>query len=356
MKTLPMIKIGEREIKHGLPPYVIAEIGVNHEGSMDLAVELITQAKQAGADAVKFQTYKASKLASVNSPAYWDQTKENTKTQFALFSKYDNFEIEDYQKLAKVSEQLDIDFLSTPFDEDAVDFLDPLMKCYKIASADILNVPLLRKIASKKKPVILSTGASTEDEIQFSLNTLSNADCSDVALLHCILNYPTPDENAHLQMIEGLKTTWPDKIIGYSDHTMPDLMMTSISTAYALGALIIEKHFTHDKTLPGNDHYHAMDAQDLKNFVKNVKKIHPLLGDKIRKEPINEEKKSIANARRSIVLTNDLVAGSTLTSESITCKRPGTGICSSQWDKILGLKVRHAMKADDILQWSDISG
>tara|TARA_B100000700_G_C14978904_1_gene825331 strand:+ start:290 stop:1354 length:1065 start_codon:yes stop_codon:yes gene_type:complete len=348
------ISLGSRVIDSESKPYIIAEIGVNHEGSLDQAKELIILAKEGGADAAKFQSYKADTLASKQSPAYWDTTKEPTKSQHELFQKYDQFEPEDYSVLANFCNDIKIDYLSTPFDDNAIEFLNPLVPFFKIASADITNIPFLRRIADKEKPVVLSTGASSIDEINLAIKTLTDSGCKDIALLHCILNYPTSFKNAHLQMIKSLVNTFPNHIIGYSDHTLPDDAMTSLVTAYLLGAKVIEKHFTHDKSLKGNDHYHAMDKNDLKRFVELIDKIHISLGDKIKKMPIKTEEISRLNARRSIVLKNSLSAGQNLQEKDLTYKRPGTGISPIHWDQIIGKKIKIDLEKDSILKWDHL--
>ena len=321
---------------------------------MDQAKKLIDLAKEGGADAAKFQSYKADTLASKNSPSYWDTTKEPTESQHELFQKYDQFEPDDYVVLSQYCKTNKIDFLSTPFDDSAVEFLDPLVPFFKIASADITNIPFLRKIAAKGKPIVLSTGASTLKEIDIALDVLENSGCTDIALLHCILNYPTPFEYAHLRMIKGLMKTYPNNIIGYSDHTLPDDAMTSLVTAHLLGAVIIEKHFTYDKTLPGNDHYHAMDVKDLKRFIELIKQIHVSLGSDSQKKPIETEKISRLNARRSVVLTKNVKKNHIILEEDITYKRPGTGVSPLHWDKIIGAKTIRELESDHILQWSDL--
>lgn len=348
------IKLGERIIYPDSKPYIIAEIGVNHEGSMDQAKKLIDLAKKGGADAAKFQSYKADTLASKLSPAYWDTTKEPTKSQHELFQKYDQFEPEDYIALANYCKKNEIDFLSTPFDDQAIEFLNPLVSFFKIASADITNTPFLRKIANKGKPVVLSTGASTLDEIDMAIDTLQSAGCEQLALLHCILNYPTPFEQAHLQMIKGLISAYPEHIIGYSDHTLPDDAMTSLITAFLLGAVIIEKHFTYDKTLPGNDHYHAMDIKDLSRFVELINRITISLGKESCKKSIDTEEISRLNARRSIVLNRDVSKNHILTENDLIYKRPGTGISPLNWDKVIGSRTVRKLDCDYILKWSDI--
>ncbi len=349
------IKLGSRVIDSRSKPYVIAEIGVNHEGSLDQAKRLIDQAKKGGADAAKFQSYKAATLASKHSPSYWDTTKEPTRSQYALFQKYDNFGPDEYRALAEHCRQASIDFLSTPFDDEAIEFLDPLVPFFKIASADLTNIPFLRKVAAKGKPVVLSTGASTLGEVDIAVEALTQAGCADIALLHCILNYPTDNANAHLRMIEGLKRAYPRNIIGYSDHTLPDDAMTSLVTAHLLGAVIIEKHFTHDKTLPGNDHYHAMDQHDLARFVALAETVHVLLGPSDHNAPIATEAISRKNARRSIVLARDVATGQQLTAADLTYKRPGTGVSPMHWDEVLNRRTAAALQADHVLQWQDLA-
>ena len=348
------IKLGDRIIYPDSKPYIIAEIGVNHEGSMDQAKVLIDLAKEGGADAAKFQSYKADTLASKQSPAYWDTNKEPTNSQHELFKKYDQFGPDDYVALAEHCKSNKIDFLSTPFDDNAIEFLYPLISFYKIASADITNIPFLRKIATKGKPVVLSTGASTISEVDMAIEALQKAGCNMLALLHCILNYPTPFEQAHLRMIKGLVKTYPNFVIGYSDHTLPDDDMTSLVAAHLLGAQIIEKHFTHDKNLPGNDHYHAMDVKDLTRFVELIDRIHISLGDQTHKEPIETEDISRLHARRSLVMNKDVPVNHILEEEDLTYKRPGTGISPDKWDDVIGRKTTGDIKKDDILKWEHL--
>ena len=263
---------------------------------------MILMAKKGGADAVKFQTYKAELLASKNSPAYWDTNKEKTKNQFQLFKKYDKFNVNDYRELYKFCKKKEIDFLSTPFDEKAVDFLSPMVPYFKIASADITNYPLLKKIGKKKKITFLSTGASNYNEIEKALSVLKSNGSPLTVILHCILNYPTKESLANLKMISHIKSKFKNHIIGYSDHTLPNKQMDTLTTAYLLGAKVLEKHFTLDKTKKGNDHYHSMDYSDLLKFTKKLKLINTIIGNSKIKKPIIEEKKSRRHARRSIVV------------------------------------------------------
>ena len=343
-----------KETISGKIPYLIAEIGVNHEGDFNLAKHLIDLAKEGGANAAKFQTYKAHKLASKESPSYWDTSKETTKSQYELFQKYDKFSKDDYYNLSEYCQKVGIDFLSTPFDDDAVDFLNPIIPFFKVASADINNIPLLRKIATKNKPIILSTGASTLSEVENAIQVINEINQIEIGLLHCILNYPTNDELANLNMIESLKKIYPECVIGYSDHTIPDPNMLTLTTAYILGAEIIEKHFTHNKKLEGNDHYHAMDVKDTKIFRNITEKIIKLKGKKSFKKPIQSENISRLNARRSIVTKGKIKFGKVIKESDITYKRPGTGISVEHWDFVVGKVAKRSLDEDHIIKWDEI--
>lgn len=351
----PQVLLGRRTLSPGSPPYVIAEVGVNHEGSLAKAKELIELAGEGGADAAKFQSYTADSLASRNSPAYWDLAMEPTASQHELFGRYSSFGEDEFAELADHCSSVGIEFLCTPFDDRSVEFLEPLVPAYKVASADITNIPFLRLIASKGKPVVLSTGASTLGEIDLATDTLKQGGCSEIVLLHCVLNYPTKNENAHLRMITGLLRAFPGQLVGYSDHTLPDESMTALVAAHLLGAVVIEKHFTHDKKLPGNDHYHAMDVDDLKRFTSLVGDIHRLLGSTDVKEPIASEEVSRLNARRSIVVNRPVKSGHTLRDEDLTYKRPGSGVSPIHWCEVVGRVALRDMAVDDVLQWEDLT-
>lgn len=351
---MPRVTLGSRTVDAGERPYVIAEIGVNHEGSMDLARRMIEQAQEAGADAVKFQTYKADKIASRHSPAYWDTEKEPTQSQHQLFRKFDSFGPDEYAALAEHCRIVGITFVSTPFDMEAVDFLDPLVRFFKIASADLTNVPLLRKIAAKGKPVLLSTGAATLGEIDMAVSTLSETGCRDIVLLHCVLNYPCPDADANLNMIAGLQRCFPQFVVGYSDHTVPDGAMRILTASWLIGAAVIEKHFTHDKSLPGNDHYHAMDVADLERFIGNIDSLLSARGSS-HKAPLPSEAPARQHARRSIVPIRDIAEGEELGEELLTTKRPAHGISPLHWDEVMGRKAARPLAEDRPLQWEDLA-
>ena len=329
-------------------PYLIAEAGVNHEGSMDLAYRLIDEAKEGGANAIKFQTYKASTIASKSSPAYWDLSKEPTDSQYKLFQKYDSFWKSEYEALAIHCQKAEIEFLSTPFDVESAYFLNELMPVFKISSSDLNNKPFIEFLCRFEKPIILSTGASFLWEVEQTLSWIDSYG-NDVALLHCILNYPTDDSNANLAMITGLANKFPDRLIGYSDHTLPKDMKT-LEVATLLGARIIEKHFSHDKTLPGNDHYHAMDKEDLKHFHSRMDKLLELIGSSHR-QPLPTEDISRKNARRSLVSSRFIQAGQTILEEDITWKRPGNGIDPRELDRVIGKTSIQDIEEDTLLNW-----
>lgn len=330
-------------------PYIIAEAGVNHEGDMDLAKRLIEEAKEGGAHAIKFQTYKAGTIASKHSPSYWDTEMEPTRSQYELFQKYDKFWKNEFEALKRHCDACDIEFMSTPFDVASADFLDDLMDVYKISSSDITNKPFIRYMCAKKKPILLSTGASHMHEVQEATEWIGDHG-NPVALLHCVLNYPTLDANAHLGMILDLRKKFPDTIIGYSDHTLPKDMRVC-ETAVALGARIIEKHFTHDKSLPGNDHYHAMDKNDLKVFNQNLACLFEILGSqKVTALPGEEQARQ--HARRSLVAAGNIATGTTIRAEHLTWKRPAHGISPKYIDQLIGKTATEDIPEDTVLQWN----
>lgn len=339
-------------------PFLIAEIGVNFydiakkEGISDLdaAKLMIKEAYECGIDAVKFQSYKADTIASRNSPAYWDLSEEPTTSQFELFKKFDKFGRDEYRELADYSKELGIMFLSTPFDFDSVDYLDEFMDFYKISSSDLTNIPFIKYIAGKNKPILLSTGASTLKEIKTAVDAIEEVSDVDIAIMHCVLSYPTAFEDANLLMIKDLANHFKDYDIGYSDHTKPDENMFVLTTAYNYGAIILEKHFTLDKTLKGNDHYHAMDPDDVRIFRKNMEFLSKINGH-MNKQPLICESSARKEARRSIVANGDIKKGSEITHDNITFKRPGTGISPAEYDKIIGKIAKEDICDDTLINW-----
>lgn len=338
--------------KNKFDPYIIAEIGVNHECNLEKAKKLINLAKKGGADAAKFQFYKAEKITSKNSPAYWDLKKEKTKSQYKLFKRYDRFNEYEYIKLQKYCKKIKIDFLCTPFDVDAVKFLKDKVKFFKISSSDITNFQLLRHIAKTKKPILLSTGASNTNEITKAISYLKKNGSTKISLMHCILNYPTLDNDANLGMIVDLKRKFPQHKIGYSDHTKPDENLSNLYVATLLGAEIIEKHFTDNKKQVGNDHYHSMDFKNLKNFKKSLKKLRNIYGGD-KKSFLISEKKSRKFARRAIYTKRKINKGKRITINDIISKRPlANGICASNFYNLIGKKINLNLTEDKIIKKS----
>lgn len=339
-------------------PYLIAEIGVNYYDTakvlnitpLDAAKLYIDEVAKAGIDCAKFQTYKANKIVSKNSPAYWDTSKESTKSQFELFQKFDHFGEKEYKELSNYAHSKGIDFTSTPFDYDSADYLSDMVDFYKISSSDLNNLPFIRHIAKKGKPIIISAGASYLSEVDEAIRTIKDTGCDDITVLHCVLSYPTDPKNANLRIIETLKKDFPDIKTGYSDHVAPDKTMMTLTTAYMLGAEVIEKHFTLDKTLPGNDHYHAGNPEDFKVAISNFKWINNVLGTG-NKTVLECEQIPRREARRSLVLTRDMKCGDIIKPEDLMPKRPGTGISPIYADIVIGRTIKKDLPEDTILTW-----
>lgn len=347
--------IGNRTYGY-LNPYVIAEIGVNHEGSLDRAQRLIEAAARGGAHAAKFQTYKAELLAAKNtSPAYWDQTKEKTSSQYELFQRWDNFGDKEYEVLARTCADTGIDFMSTPFDFEAVEALAPLMPAIKIASADITNVPLIRRVVAHNKPVIISTGAATIEEIRTAVEIARTAGATDITLLHCILNYPTSLENAQLGLIDSLAEEFGNTCaIGYSDHVTPEPNgdVPALVAATLLGARVLEKHFTDNKAGEGNDHYHAVDEFDLRRFTDEMARLRVAYGNGVR--DLSGQQAAINNARRRVIALTDLPVGHVISEADLIPLRSNIGIEIAHWDSVVGATVVEAVAADYPVEWSNI--
>ncbi len=343
----PVITLGTRNISDDTLPYIIAEIGLNHENDMDKAKLMIKQAAEGGADAVKFQTYKNKTLATSE---YIAKMYEGANFQYELDE--NEFNEPEYRELAKYSKEHDVTFCSTPFNKEAVEFLYDLMPFYKIASADITNLPFIKQIVKKGKPIILSTGASTIGEIDDAVKVIAGEGNQKLVLCHCVLNYPNSYENANLNMIKHLRKVYPQYLTGYSDHTSADKSMNVLTTAWLYGASVLEKHFTFDKTRKGFDHEHAMDINDLKVLVGNLKLIQKISGKEF-KEPLETEKTARSFARRSLVSTSKIPAGTIITEKLLIAKRPGTGISPKYLDMILGKKVKRAINEDQTITWDD---
>ncbi len=333
-------------------PFIIAEAGVNHEGSMELAKRLIDEAMEGGAQAIKFQTYKAETIASKDSPYYWDITQEPTRSQYELFKKYDSFWKKEYEELKIHCDKAGIEFMSTPFDVESAHFLNDLMNVFKISSSDLTNLPFIELQCSFGKPIILSTGAAYLWEVQQAVELIERHG-NPLCLMHCVLNYPTSNRSAHLGMLKDMMVKFPKALPGYSDHTLPQHMEV-IYAAVLLGAAVVEKHFTHDKTLPGNDHYHAMDKEDMKLFWKKWAYAEELLGS-FTLTALPEEEPARRNARRSLVAAQKMEAGHIVTADDLTWKRPANGISPSVMSELLGKQTLRAIEEDEVLKWNMFS-
>ncbi len=330
-------------------PYLIAEAGVNHEGSMAVARRLVDDAAAGGADGIKFQTYRAETIATRDSPAYWDTSQEPTPSQFELFKKYDSFWKAEFEAIREHCDAAGIEFLSTPFDVESAAFLADLMDVVKISSSDLTNLPFIEYLCGFGKPVLLSTGAADLWEVAEAVAVIRSHGNS-FALMHCVLNYPTENANANLGMILDLRRRFPEAMPGYSDHTVPDAEKSVLTTAVLLGARVIEKHFTHDRTLPGNDHYHAMDLTDLRDIRGRIDGVLTIVGDQ-DKHALASEAPARANARRSLVAARDIAAGATIEAGDLTWKRPARGVSPREYRTVLGRRARQPIAADEILQW-----
>ena len=333
-------------------PLFIAEIGVNHEGNILKAKEMIVHAKKAGADVAKFQTYKKELLAAPNSPSYWSLQSEPTTSQYELFGKYDSFNHEDYIELSQFCLSSGIEFMTTCFDVDSVFLMNEIVTRFKIASADLTNYQLLRAVAKTNKPILLSTGAASLSEIEEALKFIATInDSSRITLLHCVLNYPTKLSNAQLGRILKLKEKFPSYEIGYSDHTQPGDSEIAIQAAYCFGARIFEKHFTYDKSSPGNDHYHAFDERDLRAMIENLKKLAEASNFE-ENYFLELQMPARKNARRGIYLRADKDKGSVLNEEDIIPLRPTVfgGVDVSNFYNIIGKTLkREKQKSEPIL-------
>jgi N,N'-diacetyllegionaminate synthase len=332
---------------------IIAEAGVNHNGSIDLAKKLIDAAAEAGVDYVKFQTFKAETLVSKNAKKAEYQVKnigDNDDSQYAMLKKLE-LDQEMHKLLINYCKTKNIKFLSTAFDLESVDLLSDLgIDLFKIPSGEITNLPYLQKIGSLGKPVILSTGMANLGEIEAALEVLVNAGTAmeNITVLHCNTEYPTPMQDVNLTAMLGIKEAFKVKV-GYSDHTLGIEIPTA---AVALGAVCIEKHFTLDKTMEGPDHKASLEPDELKAMVSAIRNIELALGDGVKKPSVSE-RKNLEVARKSIHVTYDLPEGHVLTLEDLIMKRPGNGISPMVLNEVIGKQLLHHCSKDHILSYSD---
>ena len=321
--------------------FIIAEAGVNHNGSLELAKKMVDVAAEAGADAVKFQTFKAEKVISryAQKAEYQKRSTDASESQLDMVRKLELDEAA-HKELFAYCRSKDIIFLSTPFDLDSIDLLNQLgLEIFKIPSGEITNLPYLRKIGALKKEVILSTGMADLGEIEDALDVLIKAGTvrENITVLHCNTEYPTPFEDVNLRAMLTIRAAFPGVQVGYSDHT---LGIEVPIAAVAMGATVIEKHFTLDRNMEGPDHKASLEPDELKAMVQAIRNIEKALGNGIKK-PSPSELKNKPVARKSIVAARDIKEGEEFTEENLTAKRPGTGISPMRWDEILG---KHAQK------------
>ena len=345
------IKIANRTIGEGEPCFIIAEAGVNHNGDISLARQLIDVAKEAGADAVKFQTFSAEKIATryAEKAEYLKRTTKQEESHYDILTKQElsekaHLELKDY------TERRGIMFLSTPYDKGSVDLLVRLgVPALKVSSADITNHPLLAHVAAQKLPVILSTGMSTLDEVEDAVGVTKSTGNEQLILLHCNFNYPARMEDINLRAMDTLRQAFGFPV-GYSDHTMG--FEVSLA-AVTMGAVVIEKHFTLDRNLPGPDHLASLEPTELKNMVTGIRNVELALGSP-EKCPTGEEIPNRQTSRRSIVAATDIPEGTVITNDMLDAKRPGTGISPKHFDALVGRKTLSVIKKDELITWDKV--
>ena len=337
--------IGERSVGPGSPCLVIAEAGVNHNGSLEMALRLVDAAAGAGADVVKFQTFKAEEVVSPIAPKanYQVQTTGAAESQLEMVKKLE-LPPEAFGQIARHCRQRGIVFMSTPFDKGSVDLLDDLgVVAFKIGSGELTNLPFLSYVSAKGKPLILSTGMSNLQEVAAAVETVRAAGNRDLVILHCVSNYPAAPSSVNLRVMKTLEDEFRVPV-GYSDHTEG---ITIPLAAVALGACIIEKHFTLDRSLPGPDHRASLEPGELEAMVRGIRTVQSALGDG-RKRPAAEELNTAAVGRRSLVAACDLQAGTKLTEAMIAIRRPGTGLPPSALPQLVGRCLRQDITAGNL--------
>jgi len=329
--------IGSHFVGSDAPTFVIAEIGMNHNGDVGLGMEMIRAAAEAGADAVKFQTFK---------------TEDFLSRSFADFAERKKYELSptDHEKLFSCAHECGVEFLSTPFDDGSVDLLCNLgVGALKVASADLSNLPLLRKIGGTGKPVIFSTGYAEPSEILRAHETLVHSGCNKVAILHCVASYPTQDDDVNLANIPALKNLVSDAVIGFSDHSLDYELLPPV--AVALGARIVEKHFTIDRKLPGYDHRMSLTPEMLSVMVKNIRRVEIALGySRFQTGVIISETARKGNARRSLYWAKNVCKGEKIDASCLIPKRPGKGLDPQYIDQLIGLKLQQDIEEDSLVE------
>lgn len=346
-----MIKIGDRIISADSPVFIIAEAGVNHNGDLAVAKQMIDAALEAGVDAVKFQTYRAEEMITVNAKKadYQLKSTDITETQYSMLKKFE-LSTEDHQELADYCRNKGLIFLSTPYDFASVDLLTQIeIPCFKISSGDITNLPFLSYIARRKKPIILSTGMSNLGEVEQAVLAIEKNGNSEIVLLHCTSNYPTAYQDVNLKVMITLKNAF-QYYVGYSDHT--EGIVISLA-AVAMGARIIEKHFTLDRRLPGPDHQASLEPKELQEMVRSIRMIEKAMGSGVKRCVLSEERNKEV-ARKKIVLACDVSKGTVITEKELTLKRANKGLAPAYLDLLVGHKANKDLLKDHAIGLSDL--
>lgn len=329
--------------------FIIAEAGINHNGSIELAKKIIDKAKNIGVDAIKFQTFKTEKIVTKKAEkAEYQKINSKKTSQYYMLKKLE-LNPNEFKEIARYTKKKGLIFLSSPFDQDSVDLLEKIgTPAYKVPSGEINNYPLLKYIAKKQKTIILSTGMSTLCEIEKAIKEIEKYN-ENIILMHCITSYPAKKEEINLNVIKTLKTAFK-KPVGFSDHTLGFEMSIA---AVALGSCIIEKHFTLDKNLPGPDHKASLEPEEFSEMVKSIRNVEKGMGNGIKK-PTTDEIKIKKKVRKSIVAKKDINEGTVLTWEMLDIKRPGNGIQPKYIKELIGKKLIKNIKKDDIIKWNQL--
>ncbi|MGC2331995.1 MAG: N-acetylneuraminate synthase [Candidatus Acidiferrales bacterium] len=332
--------------------FVIAEAGVNHNGSIESALQLVDAAKASGADAVKFQTFRADLLAtrSAHKAAYQERTTAHAESQFEMLRRLE-LDAAAHQQLINHCRQIGIQFLSSPFDAQSADLLDTMnVPLFKVPSGEITNLPFLELLARKHRPLILSTGMSTLGEVEEAVHVLQAAGAKQLTLLHCVTEYPAPYAEVNLRAMQTLKSAF-GLPVGYSDHT-PGIEIAV--AAVALGAEVIEKHFTLDRSLPGPDHAASLEPVELQQMVAAIRHVEVALGTGI-KSPAPCELPNMEVARKSVVAARALPAGHQLETGDLGIKRPGSGLAPKLLPALIGRTLRASLAKDEIISWNHLA-
>lgn len=335
---------GRRRISQDSPIFIVAEAACNHMCDMELAKKMIDKAAEAGADSIKFQTYKAEKLVTKNAITFWGNEQSS---QMEYYKRLDRFGKAEYAELFGYADEKGIVGFSSPFDDESADMLHELdMPIFKIASCEIANLNFIKHVASFGRPIILSTGASEPEEIDKAIETILGQGNNQLILLACTLSYPTKNKDANLSRITSLKERYPDMVVGLSDHTEPDENMIIPSIGVALGAKVIEKHYTLDRSMTGSGHFFAVDPANLKQMVDNIRLVETIIGDG-KLGVTDSEKEAWRSARRSIVAEIPIKKGQSITAEMLALKRPADGLAAGMIDLVIGKRAKQDIKSDE---------